>query len=163
VDQRPGRTNEPDDQTVKRYHYDTHDQLRRHLADFLAAYNFARRLKTLRGLTPYEAICKAWTDDPSPFISNPHHQSLGLNIRRAEARAARFYAEDIDAAVAEMHETFDISREDLDLLLFHAEMHAAARERSSTAAGLALGPTSSVSRPGVRPVSRRSARPSRPL
>jgi len=45
--------------TVKRYHYETHDQLRQHLADFVAAYNFARCLKTLRGLTPYEAICKA--------------------------------------------------------------------------------------------------------
>src|SRR3954447_4124176 len=39
------------DATVKRYHYDDHDQLRRHLADFVAAYNFARRLKTLKGLT----------------------------------------------------------------------------------------------------------------
>ena len=26
--------------------------------DFVAAYNFARRLKTLKGLTPYEFICK---------------------------------------------------------------------------------------------------------
>ena len=65
--------------TVKRYHYETHDQLRQHLTDFVAAYNFARRLKTLRGLTPYEAICKAWTDDPSRFISNPHQQSPGPN------------------------------------------------------------------------------------
>jgi hypothetical protein len=39
---------------VKRFHYDCHDQLRTHLADFIAAYNFARRLKTLNGLTPYE-------------------------------------------------------------------------------------------------------------
>jgi hypothetical protein len=67
--------------TVKRYYYETHEQLRQHLTDFLAAYNFARRLKTLRGLTPYEAICKAWTDDPGRFISNPHHQSLGPNIQ----------------------------------------------------------------------------------
>ena len=37
--------------TVKHYHYDTHDQLRRHLDHFVAAYNFARRLKTLKGLT----------------------------------------------------------------------------------------------------------------
>ena len=41
------------DATVKRYHYDNHDQLRQHLADFVAAYNFGRRLKTLKGLTPY--------------------------------------------------------------------------------------------------------------
>jgi hypothetical protein len=55
--------------TVRRY-YESHDQLRQHLAD----YNFARRLKTLRGLTPYEAICKAWTDELSRFIHDPHHQ-----------------------------------------------------------------------------------------
>ncbi|MGU3421232.1 IS481 family transposase, partial [Methylobacterium sp. D54C] len=41
---------------------------------------FARRLKTLRGLTPYEAICKAWVDEPSRFTQNPHHQILGPNI-----------------------------------------------------------------------------------
>jgi len=33
--------------TVQRYHYDDHHQLRRHLDDFVAAYNFGRRLKTL--------------------------------------------------------------------------------------------------------------------
>jgi transposase InsO family protein len=66
--------------TVKRFHYATHDQLRTHLADFVAAYNFARRLKTLRGLTPYEAICKAWTDNPQRFTLNPLHQMPGLNI-----------------------------------------------------------------------------------
>ena len=40
------------DATVKRYHYDSHHPLRSHLADFLDACNCARRLKTLRGLTP---------------------------------------------------------------------------------------------------------------
>ena len=65
--------------TVKRYHYDSHDQLRQHLGDFVSAYNYARRLKTLRGLTPYEFICKAWGDQPQRFTSNPHHQSTGPN------------------------------------------------------------------------------------
>lgn len=46
------------DATVKRFYYETHDQLREHLANFVAAYNFAKRLKTLKGLTPYEYICK---------------------------------------------------------------------------------------------------------
>ena len=32
--------------TVKRYHYDTHSQLETHITDFIAAYNYARRLKT---------------------------------------------------------------------------------------------------------------------
>jgi hypothetical protein len=35
---------------VKRYHYDSHDQLVRHLDDFVAAYNFGRRLKASRRL-----------------------------------------------------------------------------------------------------------------
>jgi hypothetical protein len=37
--------------TAKGFHYDSHDQLRTHHADFLATDNFARRLKTLGGLT----------------------------------------------------------------------------------------------------------------
>jgi transposase InsO family protein len=68
------------DATVKRFHYATHDQLRTHLVDFVAAYNLARRLKTLRGLTPYEAICKAWAGEPQRFTLNPLHQFPGLNI-----------------------------------------------------------------------------------
>ena len=67
------------DATVKRFHYDSHDQLRAHLTDFMAAYNFARRLKTLSGLTPYEYICKIWTSEPDRFILNPIHQMPGLN------------------------------------------------------------------------------------
>ena len=63
--------------TVKRFHYD--DQLRTHLADFVAAYNFGRRLKTLKGLTPYEFICKCWTKEPERFRLNPIHQMPGLN------------------------------------------------------------------------------------
>jgi transposase InsO family protein len=66
--------------TVKRFHYTTHDQLRTHLADFVAAYNFGRRLKTLRGLTPYEFVCKTWTEQPQRFTINPLHQMPGLNI-----------------------------------------------------------------------------------
>ena len=37
--------------TVRRFHHETHDQLRSHLTDFVNAYNFGRRLKTLKGLT----------------------------------------------------------------------------------------------------------------
>ena len=44
--------------TVKRYHYDIHDQHRRNLCDFLDAYNYARRFKTLTGLIPYDYICE---------------------------------------------------------------------------------------------------------
>ena len=65
--------------TVKRFHYDSHEQLRTHLNDFMAAYNFGRRLKTLSGLTPDEYVCKIWTSEPERFIINPIHQTTGLN------------------------------------------------------------------------------------
>jgi hypothetical protein len=50
------------------------DQLRTHLRYFVDAYNFARRLKTLKGLTPYEFICKAWTSQPQRFKISPLQQ-----------------------------------------------------------------------------------------
>jgi transposase InsO family protein len=68
------------DATVRRYHYESHDQLRQHLSDFVQAYNFARRLKTLKGLTPYEYICKVFTSEPQRFALNPIHQMPGLNV-----------------------------------------------------------------------------------
>lgn len=58
--------------TVKRFHCANHDQLRIHLADFIAAY--VRRLKKLSGLTPYEYIAKIWTSEPDRFIVDPIHQ-----------------------------------------------------------------------------------------
>lgn len=65
--------------SVKRYHDESHDQVRTHLADFMAADTFARRLKTLSGLTPYEYSCKIWTSEPDRFMVNPIHQMPGLN------------------------------------------------------------------------------------
>lgn len=60
-------------------HYDNHDQLRCHLSDVLNANNYARRLKTLDGLTPYENICKIWTSEADRFILNPIHLMPELN------------------------------------------------------------------------------------
>ena len=37
-----------------------------------------KRLKTPRGLTPYEYICKTWTEQPHQFITDPT-QHLGAN------------------------------------------------------------------------------------
>ncbi len=67
------------DATVRRYHYDDHGKIERHLYDFVAAYNFGRRLKTLKGLTPYEFLCKQWTTEPQRFSLDPIYQMLGLN------------------------------------------------------------------------------------
>ena len=101
------------DATVKRYHYDSHDQLRTHLQLFVNAYNHARRLKTLRGLTPYEHVLQAWTKEPKRFRLDPSHhipgpyshelpgldgaghvlsavQGRGLSVKRSWGRAGAF-------------------------------------------------------------------------
>ena len=51
--------------TVQRYHYDRHDQLEAHLADFINAYNYARRLGTYEG----------------PHASRIHLQMLDFPVR----------------------------------------------------------------------------------
>ena len=80
-----------EDATVKLYHYDSHDQLWQHLRDFVAAYNFARRLKTLRGLTPYEATCKAWPTSPPASrqtrTTNSRDQTPNRLLKKSVARA----------------------------------------------------------------------------
>ena len=68
------------DATVRRHHYDSRDELRQQLQPFVDAYNHARRLKTLRGLTPHEFICKIRTEQPARFMSDPTHYTLGPNI-----------------------------------------------------------------------------------
>ncbi len=52
-------------------------QLRAHLQFFLDAYNHARRLKTLRGLTPYEHVLQTWTKEPERFRLDPSHHIPG--------------------------------------------------------------------------------------
>jgi transposase InsO family protein len=64
--------------TVLRYHYQTSMQLNEHLQAFLLAYNHARRLKTLRGLTPHQFICAQHQTNPATFIQDPAHLMLGL-------------------------------------------------------------------------------------
>jgi transposase InsO family protein len=63
--------------TVKCFHYDSHEQLRAHLQLFVDAYNHARRLKTLRGLTPNEFIHQTRTKEPERFRLNPLHLTPG--------------------------------------------------------------------------------------
>jgi hypothetical protein len=53
--------------------------LREHFHAFLMAYNFAKRLKPLRELTPYEYICQWWQKESERFTTNPSHHTLGLN------------------------------------------------------------------------------------
>ena len=57
----------------------THPHLKEPLQAFLMASNFAKRLKTLKGLTPYEYIGQCWHTEPERLTTNPCHHTLGLN------------------------------------------------------------------------------------
>ena len=59
---------------------------RAHLADFLAAYNFAKCLKTLCGLTPHEYVCKIWTENPGRFRLDSIHHTTGPASERIKAK-----------------------------------------------------------------------------
>ncbi len=61
--------------TVKRYHYDTHDQLKTHLSDFVDAYNYARRHSKASRRSNTSA-----KSEPERLNVNPTHHKLGLNI-----------------------------------------------------------------------------------
>jgi len=65
--------------TLKRYHYATHDELREHLKNFVNADNYAKRLKTLKGLTPSEHIVKCSTEMPKSFRLYPNQHRPRLN------------------------------------------------------------------------------------
>lgn len=63
---------------VKRYHYETHEQLQAHLQLFIDARNHVRRVKTLRGLTPCEHVLQIWTKEHERFRLNLSHHIPGL-------------------------------------------------------------------------------------
>ena len=65
--------------TVKSFHYASIQELRRHVSDWLIAYNFAKQLKALKFRTPYEAIDALWKSKPDAFITKPGHHMLGPN------------------------------------------------------------------------------------
>ena len=67
------------DATVNKFYYASHDQLKQHLHAFLMVYNFAKRLKAIKGYTPWQFILNHWTINPKYFIINPNHFLLGLN------------------------------------------------------------------------------------
>jgi len=65
--------------TVNNFHYSSHNQLKQHLHAYLMAYNFAKRLKAIKGKTPWQFIQNQFTIYPEYFILNPNHFLLGLN------------------------------------------------------------------------------------
>lgn len=65
--------------TLKCFHYESHDQLWMHLADFMAAYNFAHQLKTLSGLHPSRIHRQIRTLEQDSFIVDPLDLTPELN------------------------------------------------------------------------------------
>lgn len=47
--------------------------VRVNLADFMAAYNFVHRFKSLSGLSPWKYIAKIWTSELDRLIVHPIH------------------------------------------------------------------------------------------
>ena len=43
------------------------------------AYNHAKKLKSLKGATPYEYILASWEKEPARFIVNPNLFTVGVN------------------------------------------------------------------------------------
>lgn len=66
--------------TVNNFHYASHDELKQHLHAYMMAYNFAKRLRAIKGKTPWQFVLNQWTSHPEYFILDPNHFLLGLNI-----------------------------------------------------------------------------------
>src|SRR5690606_11683228 len=64
--------------TVRAFHYASIDDLRRHVRDWLLAYNYAKQLKALRFKTPFEAICQISDKKPEIFYRAPSHDMMRL-------------------------------------------------------------------------------------
>lgn len=63
--------------TIASYLHAIHAQLKRHLYDYLNAFNHARKLKALKWRTPVETILATYAGKPDIFHSNPRHYRLG--------------------------------------------------------------------------------------
>ncbi|MFC2255179.1 IS481 family transposase, partial [Labrys portucalensis] len=67
------------DATVRAFHYASIQDLRRHVRDWLLAYNYAKQLRALHFRTPIEALKHISAKKPELFVRPPTHDMLGLN------------------------------------------------------------------------------------
>lgn len=68
-----------DNAIVERYHNHDHAWRERPLADFIAAYNFMRRLETLNAPATHASICKCRISAPHRFMLDLIQHMPGLN------------------------------------------------------------------------------------
>ena len=65
--------------TTKKYHYDNFEQLEKHLQEYLLAYNFAKKLKSLNYKTPMGFLEGRYNEIPKVFNVKPCHYGGGLD------------------------------------------------------------------------------------
>jgi transposase InsO family protein len=63
--------------TTRAFHFEQINELRRHIADYLTAYNFAKQLKALRWKTPYETLQALYQSRAELFRTSPDHFTPG--------------------------------------------------------------------------------------
>jgi len=62
--------------TIKKYYYESFDQLKNHLNDFIEYYNYSKRLRALKGKTPYEFIEEKLKEDYPLYAKNPYDENM---------------------------------------------------------------------------------------
>ena len=65
--------------TVRKYHYESVEQLKEHLYFYILDYNFNKKLKALNFRTPYETIIDKHRQFPEIFKQNPVNKFVGRN------------------------------------------------------------------------------------
>lgn len=65
--------------TTKKYHYDGFEHLEKHLQEFLLAYNFAKKLKSINYKTPMEFLSEKYKEIPKVFNVKPCHYAGGFD------------------------------------------------------------------------------------
>ncbi len=66
--------------TVKRFYYETRDQLRSHLADFVTASTSPSGSRPSKDSPPTNTSASCGQKEPQRFTRDPLHQMPGLNI-----------------------------------------------------------------------------------
>lgn len=61
------------EKTTRKYHYDTVEELIKHLKLFLMDYNFRTRLRSLEYKTPFDKVVEWWTKREQIYHVNPYH------------------------------------------------------------------------------------------
>lgn len=65
--------------TTKTYHYETIEELKRHLMSYLLYYNHQKKLKALKFKSPYAILLEKFDLNPELFKENPYLKLRGLN------------------------------------------------------------------------------------